>query len=147
MTLIGLGAAWGGSSYRIGTVASMEAGFFPTVLGILLTGTGLLLVLSACRRAKEPSAGADRGEVGLERVKLEFRGIASIILGIVVFQLFARYLGLVPATFAIVFICAMGRRDNGVLEALALASALTVVSVLLFHWALQLPMPLFQFPF
>jgi len=50
--------------------------------------------------------------------------------------------GLVPASFASVFIAAMGDRGNGARAAATLAALLTVLGVIVFHYGLHLLLPL-----
>ena len=74
----------------------------------------------------------------------DIRGSVCILLGILAFLLLGHYGGLLPATFAIVFISALGDRSNRVKHALLLAVAMSVIATAVFWWALQLQMPLFQ---
>ena len=60
------------------------------------------------------------------------------------FLVLARWGGFIPATFAIVFISAMGDRDNTVKQAAVLAAAMCVLCWLVFSVALKIPFPLFQ---
>lgn len=148
MMIVGLGASYGGSTYQIGTLAQMGAGFFPTALGILLFGVGVLLVLSSHQSSTDVHGQDSEGSQPEPKFTISsFSGVATIVLGVVAFQLSGKYFGLLPATFAIVFICAIGRKDNSLRDALFLAAAMMAVSAGLFHWALQLPLPLFQSPF
>ena len=74
----------------------------------------------------------------------DLRGGICIILGVLAFLLFGVYGGLVPATFAIVFISALGDRSNAVVQSVLLARAVCMVAIVVFWWGLQLQMPLFQ---
>ncbi|MCJ9713295.1 tripartite tricarboxylate transporter TctB family protein, partial [Bordetella hinzii] len=49
-----------------------------------------------------------------------------------------------PATFAIVFISALGDRTNTLKQALLLSVSMCVIAVVVFWWALQLQLPLFR---
>jgi hypothetical protein len=74
----------------------------------------------------------------------DLRGGICIILGIVAFIVLGNWGGLLPATFAITFISALGDRTNTVLQAFILSLAMVVVAVVVFWWALQLQLPLFR---
>jgi hypothetical protein len=50
---------------------------------------------------------------------------------------------MLPATFAITFISAMGDRENTWLSALVLASLISLACIVIFWWALQVQFPLF----
>jgi len=48
---------------------------------------------------------------------------------------------MLPATFACVFVAALGDRETTLKGALILASSVTIFGVILFHYLLKLPMP------
>jgi hypothetical protein len=136
MLLIGLLVARAGFGYRAGTLHDMGPGYFPAALGIILAVIGLLIALSASFVAGKGMAALDLGVDG--------RGAAAILLGTLAFIVLGQYGGLVPATFAIVFIAVLGDRSNSMVTAVSLSLAMVAVSVVVFWWALQLQMPLFQ---
>lgn len=140
MVLIGLVAVYAGLDYKTGTPAHMGPGFFPVAIGALLALSGLLIALSARADTGDsaPAVGGHKHEVP------DLRGCVCIILSVLAFLLFGVYGGLVPATFAIVFISALGDRTNTVFQAALLALAMCGVAVVVFWWALQLQLPLFQ---
>jgi hypothetical protein len=115
MTLLGLAAASQGATYEIGTLSHMGPGFFPVALGIILALTGVAI------------AG----------------GAICIGLSIVAFVVLGNYGGLLPATIAIVFISALGDRENRPVGAFVLALGMLAVCVVVFWWALQIQFPLF----
>ncbi len=131
---LGVAAIVGGRTYELGTVTRMGPGFFPTVLGCILALTGLAIAAAA-----PMSAGSNRAP----SVAPEWRGWICIILGVVAFVVLARSTGLLPATFAIVFISALGDRQNTLRGALGLAAGIVVVSLVVFWWALKIQLPLF----
>ena len=135
MAAIGLAAAFQGSSYKLGTLERMGPGFFPTALGVILAAVGVAIAVTA-RFA--------RYEGELEVLAPEWRGWACIIGALVAFVVLGKYGGLLPATFAIVFISALGDRQNTFLGAMVLGLAAVVVAIVVFWWALQLQFPLFQ---
>lgn len=139
MVLIGLGAIYGGTSYNIGSLNHMGPGFFPAAVGALLALTGLLIAISA--RSGEPAPVAPGGHPhGMP----DIRGGFCILLSIVAFIGFGEYGGLLPATFAVTFIAALGDRTNTLLQAFVLALGMVVIAVVVFWWALQLQLPLFR---
>ncbi|MFM0045521.1 MULTISPECIES: tripartite tricarboxylate transporter TctB family protein [Paraburkholderia] len=135
MFLIGLGAMLRGRSYHIGTLTDMGAGFFPVALGVIIALAGIALVVSArLSTLKEVE----------EKLTPEWAAWICILAGIAAFVILGRYGGLVPATFAIVFISALGDRQNTWKSALVLAFGMVVLAVVVFWWALQLQFPLFS---
>ncbi len=135
MLLIGLFAVWSGIGYQVGTLGQMGPGFFPVSIGVLLSLTGAAIAIQAAR-----SAPAERGEA----LPPEWRGWICIVLSIVAFVVLGRHGGLLPATFAVVFISALGDRKNTLVSAAMLAAAISVVGVVVFWWALKVQFPLFQ---
>ncbi|WP_312833803.1 tripartite tricarboxylate transporter TctB family protein [Comamonas sp.] len=138
MVLIGGSAAYAAQGYNIGSLAHMGPGYFPFAVGVLLALTGVLIALNA----KKKGPGDDAALVGHKHDIPDFRGAACIILGTIAFYFCGEYLGLLPATFAIVFICALGDRSNSVMACFVLAMSMMIVAVLIFWWALQVQMPL-----
>jgi hypothetical protein len=134
MILIGLGATFEGASYHLGTLIRTGPGFFPTAIGILLVVTGAIIAIEGINRANVVTAEA-RGQA-------EWRGWLCILGGIVAFIVLGKYTGLLPATFAVVFISALGDKQNTVKAAVLLASAMCVIAIVVFWWMLQLQFPL-----
>ncbi|HVB78891.1 MAG TPA: tripartite tricarboxylate transporter TctB family protein [Candidatus Binataceae bacterium] len=132
--LIGVGAVLGGVQYGIGALTHMGSGFFPAAVGVILVACGLAIALGA-------------GPPSVDREKprpFEWRGRGCIIGGLVAFIVLAAYGGALLATFAIVFIAALGDRKNTVTQALILATVMVVINVVVFWWALQVQLPLFN---
>jgi hypothetical protein len=136
MLLIGLGAAFKGLDYHMGSLTQMGPGFFPVALGAILALLGAAIAATA--------ASAPRPKQIEEAKRPEWAGWICISAGVVAFVLLGKYGGLLPATFALVFISALGDRENSLLSALILAAALSVICVVIFWWALQLQFPLFR---
>jgi len=136
MMALGTGAAIVGSRYEIGSLTRMGPGFFPTALGILLAFIGVLIAGAAPYTRASESGTAELGAP-------DWRGWACIVSGALLFILLASHAGLVLATFACVFIAAMGDRGNSWKEALGLAAAITLFGVVLFSFVLRVQIPLF----
>jgi hypothetical protein len=135
MIALGMAAALQGASYRIGTLSRMGPGYFPVALGVILALAGLVIAITA---------RFERDVVDERARRPEWRGWFCICAGIVAFVVLGKYGGLIPATFAIVFVSALADRDNGLRAAALLAVACVVVAVVVFRFALQLQFPLFQ---
>lgn len=132
--LFGIGAISAGVSYHIGSLSRMGPGFFPVAVGAILVLVGLAIAFSA----KRPDAHAQAHE----HAPAEWRGWICIAIGVLAFVVLGTYGGLLPATFAIVFISALGDRQNTVKSALVLAGAMCAICVVVFWWALKLQFPL-----
>ncbi|MFM0347830.1 tripartite tricarboxylate transporter TctB family protein [Paraburkholderia sp. RL17-347-BIC-D] len=136
MLLIGLGAMLQGTTYHVGTLTDMGPGFFPVALGVIMAFVGISIVIVA----KVGTAPKDEEK----RQRPEWTAWAHILASIVAFVVLGKYGGLVPATFALVFISALGDRKNSWKSALALALAMVLLAAVVFRWALQLQFPLFS---
>jgi len=135
MLLTGAGVCIAGWSYRIGTLKEMGAGFMPAILGALLCLIGFALLV-----AEDKHVPPEKSHAG----SVDVRGAICILLGVAAFAALGDSLGLVPASFASVFLSALGDRKNTVRDALSLAIAATVVGVCVFHYGLHLQLPLFS---
>jgi hypothetical protein len=134
LILLGLSIVAGSLTYRMGTLTRMGAGFIPAVLGTLLALVGVAIGVTA-----EPG---DFGDA--TTTPTEWRGWLCILGGILAFVGFGIYGGLAPATFAVVFIAALGDRGNSIRDAALLASGMVLASVLIFSYGLHLQLPLFS---
>ena len=135
MIALGLGAALEGSTYSIGSLSRMGPGFFPVALGVILALAGVAIAVTA--RFEE-------NVVDTHAHAPEWRGWICIGASVVAFVVIGRYGGLLPATFAIVFVSALGDRENTIAGAAVLAFACALVALVVFHFALQLQFPLFR---
>lgn len=133
MILLGLGTALKGANYQVGTLARMGPGFFPAAIGVLLAFTGILIAMGGIGKTRDDT------EKGLPP---EWRGWICIVGSVIAFIVLGMYTGLLPATFAIVFISALGDRKNTIKAAALLSLAMTAIAVIVFWWALQLQFPL-----
>jgi len=133
MVVIGLSAVYAGSSYQIGTLTDMGAGFFPVAVGALLALVGVLIAAMAKAPSAMPSA------VSEPHARLpDLRGSICIVVGTVAFIFFGKYGGLLPATFALVFISALGDRTNTLLRAAVMSIVMCAIALVVFSWGLKL---------
>jgi hypothetical protein len=116
--------------YRFGTPARMGPGFFPTILGGILTALGLSLSIPALVRNGDP----------LPRVGL--RPLLTILTAIIVFALLLQPLGFVLAAIILVLIAAFADPELRRIETAGLALLLTAFSVGIFVLLLGLPLNL-----
>jgi hypothetical protein len=137
MLLLGLGFATTGPSYRTGTLFHMGPGFMPTALGVIL----VLLGIAIAGTAFIPSAEA--GESFMPQ-QPQWWGWFCILAGPALFILFGSYGGLAPATFACVFMSALGDRSTTLKRALVLSLVITVFGVAVFSYGLHVPIPVLE---
>ena len=137
MTLLGAGVTLNSMTYALGTLTHMGPGMFPLMLGITLTFVGVLIFGAAVATP----LGED--ERILPKNK-EWRGWGCILAGPILFIILGEYFGLVPATFACVFVSALGDRTATLKGSALLAAGVTVFGVLLFSYVLKIPFPMFR---
>ena len=68
-------------------------------------------------------------------------------MGPLAFIVFGKLAGMIPGTFACVFVAALGDRDATWRGAAILAAVVTFFGVALFHYLLKIPMPLLRWDF
>jgi hypothetical protein len=145
MLLLGLGITLKGSTYRGGTLMHMGPGFLPTSLGILL----MLLGITIAAASLSGDGDADIHGHGVGESILpehpQWWAWFCILMSPVAFIFFGRYFGMLPGTFACVFIAALGDKTATWKGTIILASVVTVFGVALFSYFLQVPMPILTF--
>jgi hypothetical protein len=130
----GLAFAITSLSYEIGTPLRMGPGYFPLALGGILVFLGLLIAAKGFI-----SSSSAEGRLG----SVPWRALFLIVLAVLFFGLTVRGLGIVPATAVTALLTALASHRTGILTAVAIAAGLTVLCVLVFLLALQLPLPMF----
>jgi hypothetical protein len=136
LIVFGCIAIIGARQNPFGTLMHMGPGFFPTVLGVILILLGLLVAGLAGASLHEP----DR----ILPERPEWWGWTCIIAGPIAFMIFGEYGGMAPATFACVFISALGDRTATWKSSFVLALGITVFGCLLFSYVLKIPFPIFR---
>jgi hypothetical protein len=137
MILFGLVMGLKGPSYRLGTLMHMGPGFLPTALGILLIGLGIAIAGTAL--------GVPEGEdEDILPENREWWGWGCILASPIAFMLFGSYGGLIPGTFACVFVAALGDKTATLKSSVILACIISLFGVGLFHYLLQIPMPILE---
>jgi hypothetical protein len=136
MVLLGCGVIVQTRSYNAGTLMHMGPGFFPLILGVTLTLLGLLILGTAV-----VSGG------GHERIlpeQPEWWAWFCILSSPVLFIFCGLHGGMAPATFACVFVAALGDRTATFKGSFLLALGVTTVGVLLFAYVLKIPFQVFK---
>ena len=136
----GIAFAWGATNYTIGEGARMGPGYFPLMLGILLTVIGLFVVFEAMVVETE-----DGEPIGSFAWKPLFFIIASnLVFGLCLGgmpKLGVPAMGLIVGIYALTFIAALAGEEFKVKEVAVLATILAVGSYLAFIVLLKLQFP------
>jgi hypothetical protein len=135
--VIGVAFAWGATSYTIGEGARMGPGYFPLVLGILLSLIGLFVLFEAMVVETE-----DGEPIGGAAWKPLFFIIASNLAFGVLLGGFPKLgipaMGLIIGIIALTFIASMAGEEHKNKEVVVLATILAIGSYLAFIVLLKL---------
>ena len=133
LMLVALFAVWQASDLPLGTLRSMGPGMMPRAVAVMV-GLGGLGLMGFSLFAKGPA---------LER--LHWRGPFFILGGIVLFALTIRTMGLIVAGPLAMFFGSMASNEFRWKESIVFSIVLTGLCILLFKFALRLPIPVVAF--
>lgn len=130
--VVGCGAMWMARDYPFGSALRMGPGYFPTVLGGLVTLGGIVVMIE--------------GFVKQTPITRTWSLRALIILPAAawVFGEMMEMAGFVPAIFVLTIMSALSSPEFHWKEQLILATGLTIGCVALFIYGIGLPYPLFS---
>jgi hypothetical protein len=136
----GIAFAWGATNYTIGEGARMGPGYFPLMLGILLTLIGLFVTFEALVVETE-----DGEKIGTAAWKpLIFIIASNLAFGILLGglpKIGIPAMGLIVGIYALTFIAALAGEEFKVKEVAILATVLAIGSYLAFIVLLKLQFP------
>lgn len=135
---LGLYFVYGALELDLGTARRMGPGFFPLVLGCLVSFLALLLTLKTWL-THDPDSNS-------QIESFDWRSFAMISAGVISFAGVTYYFGLVPGTLAAVLNSTAFDRRLRWPHKLLLAGVLGLLAWLLFIVALQLPFSAFRLP-
>lgn len=117
-----------GRGYRLGSLLSMGPGYFPRIVGVLLTALGLIVAIAALRADKE----------GFDAWRL--RPIVLVTAAIVAFGFCLERYGLVAASMVLVVVACFADRGRKIPEAIGVGLLLTLIAWVVFVKGLEMPM-------
>jgi hypothetical protein len=120
MTVEGLG-------YSVGSVRRMGPGFFPVAVGVIMILLSIGIMLEV-RHSLTPAPD------------FPLRPLAAITAGLIAFGVLIEPLGLVPATFILVFVSAFGDASMNLLRAIITAAAIAALGYVVFVLGFRLPL-------
>ena len=126
----GLAAVVVSGSYAMGSASRMGPGYLPRALGILLLVFGAVLSLRGFRSTDEAQP---RWNIG---------PLLVVLFSVGFFSLTAKWLGLVVASLALVFIASMASKEFRWKEALVSGAILGLAAMVVFVYGLGLPLPI-----
>lgn len=122
--------------YELGTLLKMGPGFFPTLLGSILTLLGIMVIVPASF-AKATASG----------IHPERRGLCAVLAAMCAFALLVEPFGLVAASAATVAVGSGIGSRLPLNKSVVLVICLTALAVGIFKFGLQVRAPLFHLPF
>ena len=136
-TCVGAAFALGAANYNVGSAARMGPGYFPLIVGVLLTVLGLVVISTAF--TGKATDGDPVGKIAWK--PLGFIIGANLLFGILLAGLRSIGLpgmGLILAIYALVVVACMAGANFSMRLALVLATVLAIGSYLTFIVGLQL---------
>ncbi len=127
--IISLGELYIAQDYSMGTARRMGPGYFPVVLGMILTAFALIMIFRALLGKRDVMDS------------FAFKPLILILGGSLLFAVMVRPIGMFPAIVVMVFLSALGSKASRPLPALLLGLGLAVGSVLAFVKGLGQPIP------
>lgn len=123
----GLAAIVIARDYPLGSALRMGPGYFPIILGAIISLLGLYFLIKALRSG-EPITG-----------NWSLRALVLLPLSLILFGVLMDRAGFIPALAVLVFVSAAAGREFKLKEVALLTVALTVLCVAIFIWGLALP--------
>jgi Tripartite tricarboxylate transporter TctB family len=128
----GCAVALGATSYQIGELTRMGPGYFPMVVGTALAVIGLGLVFVSRTTATTVPA-------------LRLKPAFAVFAGLIFFALTIERFGLVPSTLGLVILVSLAQDKPSLVMMGATAAFLIAFSVVVFIYALAIPIPAIRF--
>lgn len=127
---ISLAGLWIGRDWEVGTLASVQAGFFPRLVCVLLLLLGLANLLKALAGG---IAAAPRWS---------WRPTAAITVAVISFATVLDYAGLVLAILALIGIGGFAGQPLRLRALISLWVSMAASCIVIFSWGLGLPLPI-----
>ncbi|MBI5132684.1 MAG: tripartite tricarboxylate transporter TctB family protein [Rhodopseudomonas palustris] len=121
--------------YPLGTAMRMGPGYFPVLLGLILSCIGVLIGISALRRRPIDDAPTTGAPFTWSSLRPALLISASVLL----FAVAIESVGLALATFGVVAVSSLANRESRWPAVLASGIALSAMSVGIFAYGLRLP--------
>lgn len=128
--LFGVAFIWLARDYGFGNPRRMGPAFFPIVLAGILVAIGIVIGVRGIAVVEEPPRG------------FTLKGLLLVILSTLVFAVLIRHAGVPVATALMVAVSAFASQRFKVLPTVVLAIGLAIFCVVVFVYALGLPMPI-----
>ena len=135
--ITGIAFAWGATTYNVGSGARMGPGYFPLMLGVVMSAIGLVIIFTAL--TVETSDGEKIGRWAWKQVV--FILLANFAFGVLLGGLPSIGLpamGLIVAIYALTLISSLAGNEFNLAKVIVLATVLAAGSYVAFILALKL---------
>lgn len=129
----GIGVTFSARLYPIGTAAKMGPGYFPFLLGLILSLLGIAVSLKSLSRGEG---------IKKKKLPLRIRPMIFILSPIILFGLLLHPLGMILSTFSLVILSSMGSEEFNIKIALLNAIFLVLAILIIFVYLLQFQIPI-----
>ncbi len=133
--VIGVIFSVGASNYQMGTAARMGPGWFPSVLGGIMTALGALI---AALGLKNQAAWAASEGIGWT-----WKPVVILTAAVILFGAVLQPLGMIPAILLLTFISGVAAHDKNYKELAMITVIMCLFCAAVFVWGLKLQMKLF----
>jgi putative tricarboxylic transport membrane protein len=134
LVALALFALWASANLPAGTLRSVGSGLMPRAVAVAILAVGAAIALASLVRGGEPLG------------RWSLRGPFFISLAIVAFALTIRSVGLVLAGPVVVLVSGAASPEARPVELVVFAAVMTAFCVVLFRFALGLPIPVLIIP-
>lgn len=137
LMFVAIGATfwYGASSYQIGSAARMGPGWFPSVLGAIMTFLGVLIAALGLKNQSKWSA--------TEGIGWTFRPVIILTAAVILFGFALPTLGMIIAIILLCFISGVAAHDKEYKSLAMITVIMCIFCAAVFIWGLKLQMKLF----
>jgi hypothetical protein len=125
----------GAYNYQMGTAARMGPGYFPRILGAVMTGLGILIAVVGLKNQAKWAATNGIGWTWLP--------VIMVTAAVILFGLSLPYLGIVASIIILIAIAGSAAHDKNYRELAMIAVIMCLFCAAVFIWGLKLQMKLF----
>lgn len=132
---------WSNRSLDVGTAGNMGPGYVPHLLSILLAICGTVLLARAANHGRGMLAGF--ADTAWPRALNSIKILGLVLGAVVLFALLIKNAGLAIAAFVTALVVSRASTDTTWAQSAIIALGLSVFSIVLFYYLLNLPMRVF----
>ena len=134
MFAIGMFAATYSDRYEMGTLQRMGPGYFPVALGYLLAFLGACIMVPGFFRQGT-------------HIKVDWKSLIWVTLGVVAFGLLLNRLGLVLTSFVMVVLVSVPGQDMNWTRRLVLGASVSLITYVIFSFLLGMVIPVWPWSY